>query len=803
MFDKSVLSDFVVLELAGDLGAAYCAKLLGEFGAKVIKVEPEEGEWIRTFGPTLANESDTSPLFMYANTGKSGVSIDPAISKDRRRLNELVARADIIVIGADGHRILADLGHALADLARQGKIITSLRAYGATGAKAGQVGYELDVFHSGGEGALLPGGLSYELFPDREPVKASRHLSDYDAGCVGAINTLALILRRLRSGDGAVSDISKQDVELSLGRVTIDRQLNQRIRVNRADRGYDFGGIFPCIDGFITVRPTQDKFWAAMANGIGMPELIDDPRFSTRSGRESNGRELDVIIREVCSRLRAIDLYEELAPLGVPVGYYADAEALVTSEHALKRGDLSILSQSGHDLMVPRPGYTFDGNPMPPLKAWPETPGVHNAEIDDWLASAESSTSTLTTSAGDRKIEPHLPLSGVRVLDLTWVAAGPYATELLAMLGATVVKVESSNRPDLFRQMAGNDTPGLNSSARFNSVNLGKSSLGLDFKTNEGRALLRDLALSADVVFSNYRAGVLENLGLSYDDLKAERPELVVTCISNGGRGGTDPGYVGYASNFNSMGGLGHLTGYSDGPPTEVRDSIDLRVGTVAVIGTVAALVDVDRRGRGGSVDVSAQQAITGLVGDSVIEYQVTGERPHRNGNGLYNEWPYGVYACDGDDEWLAIATHTQQERDALGGVVGIDLVTAAQSDAGREAAERQIRAWVSRRVSSRAAEELSLVGVACSKVMNGPDLLDDVHLAERGLLRSVKHPTLDDQIIVGAPWLIDGASPELQCAPDLGADTDSVLADWLDLSPNEIDRLSELRAIEGEAVYL
>ncbi|MGL3150174.1 CaiB/BaiF CoA transferase family protein [Microbacterium sp. A82] len=393
----------------------------------------------------------------------------------------------------------------------------------------------------------------------------------------------------------------------------------------------------------------------------------------------------------------------------------------------------------------------------------------------------------------------HLPLTGVRVLDLTWVAAGPYSTQLLTMLGATVVKVESSKRPDLFRQMVGTTAKGLDSSARFNSVNLGKASIGIDFKAPDGRALLRRLALTSDVIVSNYRAGALEGLGLSYEDLKSERPDLLVTCISNGGRGGTDPGYVGYASNFNSMGGLGHLTGYPDGPPTEVRDSIDLRVGTVAIVGTIAALLGVARTGRGGAVDVSAQQAITGLVGDSVLEYQLTGQVPLRSGNGLYSQWPYGVYRCAGGDERVAIATGTVEERARLFAVVGLEQASAWFSDGDqRVVAEHQIQSWVASRAADEVAAELSVAGVANSQVMNGPDLLDDEHLQSRGLLRSVTHPSLGEQIVVGAPWLIDDRAPELTCAPELGRDTAAVLDEWLGRTGEEIAELISTGTVES-----
>lgn len=765
-----------VVELAGDPAVAYCAKILGEFGAEVVKAEPEGGDPTRRLGP--AGSTGDSALFIYTNTGKTSVTL-----KDAADLDRLLASADI-VLGSESAEELAARGLTREALAARGLIYISIRPYGFTGPAADRAGTELDTFHAGGEGSLLPGGLSYTLFPDRPPVKAGRHLSEYDAGNIGAFLALALSIRRLETGQGAFADISKQDVEVSLGRATIDRQLNQGIRVNRADRGYDYGGIFPCKTGYITVRPTQDAFWAALARGIGRPDLVDDPRFATRLGRETNAGQLDEIILDWCSTRDAKEVHDQIAPHGTPIGYYADAPALLASEHAWTRGDLARIDGLDHELVVPRPGYSFGGRPLPVPSLWPARPiaGVSNAP---------ARAATALSAAGNDAIAP---LAGLRVLDLTWVAAGPYTTELLSMLGAEVAKVESSIQPDLFRQMADDPDAGLDKSSRFNAVNLNKRSIGINFKAPEGKAVLRRLAERADLIVSNYRPGVLERLGVTYDDLREANPDVVVVCISSAGRGGTDPGYAGYASIFNSIGGLGHLTGYEDGPAVEVRDSVDLRTGTVAAVGALAALLASRRGGGGTAVDVSAQQAITGLVGDSVVEYQLTGEVPTRQGNGLYDRWPYGVYPSLGDDEWVAIATRHGKDRAALGKALGIAI------DGDRDTVDAEIARWTSTRTAEDAVERIAAYGVPVSKVLSGTDLLRDAHVRERGLVVEIDHPMLGKQVAVGAPWRIDDRAATVRAAPALGEHTEEVLHDWLGLSYRDVAQLLEAGAIEMRA---
>lgn len=767
-----------VVELAGDPAVAYCAKILGEFGAEIVKVEPEGGDMVRSFGPR--GEGDDSALFIYTNTGKTSVTLEGSEALDR-----LIASADI-VLGSDSEEELAERGLTRANLIKRGLIYVSIRPYGFAGPSAGRAGTELDVFHAGGEGSLLPGGLSYEMFPDRPPVKAGRHLSEYDAGNIGAFLALALSIRRIETGQGAFADVSKQDVEVSLGRATIDRQLNQGIRVNRADRGYDYGGIFPCKQGYITVRPTQDAFWVALAKGIGRPDLVEDPRFATRLGRETNASELDTIIREWCSTRDAKEVHDQIAPHGTPIGYYANAPALLASEHAWTRGDLAVIDGLERQLVVPRPGYTFGGRPLPAPQRWPDRPSPGSTAV-----ARERPVTAAISSGADEAIAP---LAGLQVLDLTWVAAGPYTTELLAMLGAEVAKVESSIQPDLFRQMADDPDAGLDKSSRFNAVNLNKRSIGINFKTAEGKAVLRRLAERADLIVSNYRPGVLERLGVTYEDLREVNPHVVVVCISSAGRGGTDPGYAGYASIFNSIGGLGHLTGYEDGPAVEVRDSVDLRTGTVAAVGALAALLASRRGGAGTAVDVSAQQAITGLVGDSVVEYQLTGQVPMRQGNGLYDRWPYGVYPSAGDDEWVAIATRDQKDRTALGKALEIAI------EGDREQVDTEIARWTSARTAEDAVTQIAAHGVPVSKVLSGADLLSDAHVRERGLVVEIDHPMLGRQVAVGAPWRIDDRAATVRPAPALGEHTSEVLQDWLGLDGVEVAKLLDVGAIEMRA---
>lgn len=395
-------------------------------------------------------------------------------------------------------------------------------------------------------------------------------------------------------------------------------------------------------------------------------------------------------------------------------------------------------------------------------------------------------------------------LKDYRILDLTWAAAGPFATELLAFLGAEVIKIESATRPDLLRRVVGQPADELDKSSRFNSRNLSKRSLRLNLQTAGGIRTLKELVTRSDALVENFRPGVVERLGISYGDLCAVKPDIVMISISAAGRGGPHSLHPGYASIFNAMGGLGYLTGYADGPPTEVRDSVDHRVGAVGAFALLAALFHRARSGRGQWVDISAREAVASVVGDALVEYQVTGISPGRRGNRLANCAPYGVYRCRGEDAWVAVAVCTDHEWIAICNVMGRPELAQkdryANADA-RSLVQDELDSLVSDWCSTQTPQEIATAcrarGVPCSPVMGAPELINDDHILARDLIRTVAHPLLGQQTVVAAPWIIDSGEPVVRPAPLLGADNDYVLRDLLGYSEQDIAELQSTNAFD------
>ena len=266
-----------------------------------------------------------------------------------------------------------------------------------------------------------------------------------------------------------------------------------------------------------------------------------------------------------------------------------------------------------------------------------------------------------------RADKPRLPrgrgLEGVRVLDFTWAAAGPYATCLLALLGAEVVKVESTKRPDPARRGFLADYGGINRSPNFNELNLGKRSFQVDLSEPAGRALAHRLAEWADVVVDNFRPGVMTRFGLDAETLLAQRPELIVASSSANGATGPDAMAAGLASIFGATGGLSEQTGYADGPPTEIGESTDYRSGSALAVAMLAALLHRARTGEGQHVDLASREVVAASSPDALLAEQLGVAVADPRSATRHREFaPHDVYPAAGEDDWVAIAVGDESE---------------------------------------------------------------------------------------------------------------------------------------------
>lgn len=394
------------------------------------------------------------------------------------------------------------------------------------------------------------------------------------------------------------------------------------------------------------------------------------------------------------------------------------------------------------------------------------------------------------------------PLAGVRVTDFTWAWAGPHGTLLLALLGAEVIKVESRTRLDHSRVrslMSGSTQGGPDASPLFNDLNLNKLSLTLNLRTDQAKDIVRRLVARSDVVTQNMRPGVLDRLGLGYDDLRAVKADLVMLSSSAVGATGPERTYAGYAPTFASLGGTAHVTGYPDRPPLPLSGSVDLRVGTASAFAVLAALHHRERTGRGQHIDLSSTDVMTSMMGDAVLGYELTGRVPERSGNRDAAMAPHGCYRCRGERSRVTIAVGSESEWRALKRAVGDPALDDARfaDPVGRWHAQEQLdpilERWTSAREADQVVKALQAAGVAALPVHTGADVAHDPHVMARGVMQTVDHPLLGARAVVGAPWRFasDGVGVR-RPAPLLGEHNDYVLGEILGMPRAEIEVLAE-----------
>ncbi len=388
-----------------------------------------------------------------------------------------------------------------------------------------------------------------------------------------------------------------------------------------------------------------------------------------------------------------------------------------------------------------------------------------------------------------------MPLSGIRVVDLTRILAGPFCTMILADMGAEVIKVETPGSGDPLRGQ-GVIRDGL--SWYFAGFNRNKRSITLDLRSDEGKAALARLIATSDVLVENFRPGVLAAIGFDEARLKALRPDLVTCSLSGFGASGPYRDRPSFDFIAQAMGGLMAVTGDKDGAPMRAGPPIaDLVAGLYGAIGVCAALVKRGRGGAGETVGASLNNGMISLLAFLAANYFASGAVPARSGNDHAIVSPYGMFRT-GDGE-VAIAPSQEQSYQRL-----VDALDASELRGDPRFATNDLRlanrAAINQAIEARLAggttadwiERLNAAGVPCGRVMGLPEIFADPQVIDQQMVLTQDHPGHGAVKMLGFPIKFADSPCQLRSpAPELGADTDSVLAE-LGYSPDDIARLRD-----------
>jgi len=393
-------------------------------------------------------------------------------------------------------------------------------------------------------------------------------------------------------------------------------------------------------------------------------------------------------------------------------------------------------------------------------------------------------------------------LAGLRVLDYCWVGAGAFVTKMLADHGAEVIKIESRARPDNLRVAppfkAG--VVALEASGYFASRNSNKKSFALNMSRPEARAIARRLAARCSVVTSNFRPGVMERWGLSYDDVRSENPDVIYLTMPMQGATGPHAQFVGFGSTIAAVSGLVDRGGLPDRAPVGTGTHYPDHIPNPghALVATLAAIYERSRSGRGQAVEVAQLESTVNVLGPELMAAALSPRRYERRGNRSDDAAPRGVFPCSGDDRWCAISCRDDAEWRALVAALGRPawaLDPAYETFAGRKRDEAAIERSLADETRSR--EPFALMhllqehGVPAAVVETPGDLVEDKHLTARGYWQRSPHPAMGPILMNGLPFRTVGETARpMRAAPLLGEHTWELARDVLEMDRGEYERL-------------
>lgn len=800
-----MLEGMRVVELSADVAGAFAGRLFAALGADVVKVELAEGDPTRSMSPRVGEGPDAGVLFAYLGAGKRSVVLGGA---DRaRRLTQLVLNADLVI--DDGR---SGLEFALLARTRPSLVVCSITPFGLDGPLASWKATALTAFAAGGQ-MMLCGD------PDAPPLKTAGHQAYYQGGLHGFAASMTALYGARRTGIGDHIDISLQEAQAAslegAGPNAMVRAVDSERTGNQMRAVW---GIYPSADGYVGVA-AMARQTGSVYRAIGHPELDGDPAFLNLLQDPANNDLVSAYITEWTTARTGREIYEESGRFRAPFSLIPTPRELIEWPALVEAG---FWREVAHPVLgrhpLPAAPFAIDGDRGASTRA--PLLGEHTAEV---LAEVEA--------LGDAHVEPvstEVPgavFEGVRVLDLTQIWAGPYATRFLADMGADVIHIEGPRFPDGVRGVGRGDEPrSYNKAPYFNEYNRNKRGLALDLQKPQGLEAFRRLVAQSDVVIENWSVGVAERLGLGFEDLKRINPRITLVQMPGFGQQGSEAERVGFGPTIEQMGGLVALQGYEGGPPHKSGISYGDPTGGIAAAGATAlALWRRERTGAGSHVVVTQRDNIVGFVGEYLLAEALGYPLPVRIGSHDVDMAPHNVYRTRDDegrvqadiagnpigmfhDTWVTIAVDSDEAWRTLRGVVRDARLDVAAYDtvAGRKAAEGAIDAileeWARELDAWDAARRLQAVGVSAMPVLSPLMLVRDEHLVARGYFPTYTHPEAGTQLTSRPVWrLARRPFAGVRPAPIFGEHNLEILRDLGGYSEAEIASMAAAEVIAAE----
>ncbi len=742
-----------VLDFSTGIAGPYCSKLFVDAGAEVVKVESSDGDPLRGWSATGADLGGRdSALFTYLNAGKRSVvggAGDPHVEA-------LLSEAHLVI---EAHGLETDTGERLDVAGLRARhpslVVLSITPYGLTGPWSGRRATEFTL-------QAESGSLGMRGVMGQEPFQAGGRIGEWAGGTFGAVAALPAVLRARSTGEGEHVDLSMLECSNFIYS-NFSETMNRLMNGSAEDPEHAFlapvvetPSIEPTTDGYVGFCTNSRQQFSDFLLLIERPELREDEQLAQFAGRLMRFEEWNGILRDWLRDKTTAECLERASLLRIPVAPVCDGQSV--REHPQLSERNVFRPADGGRFVQPRRSYRIDD-------ADPRDPGPTPA------LGAHTGSAAFTSTLGEREAaQPGaLPLAGLRVLDVTAWWAGPAASHLLASLGAEVIHVESTSRPDGLRMLGGmvaaHYPDWWEAGAHFLHTNSNKLDLTLDLGRPKGLALLERLIGHCDALVENFTPRVLEGFGLHWARVSELNPRIVMMRMPAFGLSGPWRDHPGFAQTMEQVSGMAWVTGHVDDQPRIPRGPCDPLAGMHAAFALLVALERRRETGRGHHVESTMVESALDVAAEQVLEASAYGRVMEREGNRSPLAAPQGLYPCadgiPGAEQWLALSIASDAQWRALRGVLGEPdwaMDPALETHAGRRAAhdvlDERLREWTRKAPRTGLVATLREQGIPASEVADPCRLREtNPQLRARGYFETPEHPVVGPMLLPSLPF--------------------------------------------------
>ena len=399
------------------------------------------------------------------------------------------------------------------------------------------------------------------------------------------------------------------------------------------------------------------------------------------------------------------------------------------------------------------------------------------------------------------------PLEGIKVIDFTWYAAAPIATKTLSDYGAEVIRIEGISRPDGHRLLPPfkDSVLGWNRGGGFNQCNSGKLSVAINLAHPKGVEVAKRFIARADIVVESFAGGVMERMGLGYEELKKVKPDIIMLSSCMQGHTGPHATHPGFGPHLTALSGFNHIAGWPDREPAGLGNHTDFIAPIFNALAILAALDYRRRTGKGQYLDLSQYENAIHFIAPLILDHTVNQRVANRMGNCSTYAAPHSAYRCRGEDRWCAIAVFTDEEWQSFTKVIGNPVwadtpkfTTLLTRKENEEELDRLVEEWTINYSAEEVMSRMQAAGVPAGVLETGEDLLEhDPQLKHRRSFWELDHPEVGNYYAMGPSFVLSKSPCEVRRAPLLGEHNEYAFKEGLGMSDKEIAELVKEGVIE------